>query len=227
MIEVVLISHDDAPERLVAAWAEAERLGLKLRRRSSCAATGEADGEARAADLRAACADVEAADLPFAAILRDDATLDESLLPFLDAAALARAMAPKAALRLDGPWRDDGDDRPRIVPIARAVAGFEALIVSREAARVLAGAGEGAADPTDAVRRGAARGIELAAALPPPVGTQDETEAPRPSLIGRLGEAVRGLRGPTSGRPFYLAVPSPSGPDASEDSPPAKPSISA
>ena len=211
MITLTVISSDDAPDRLVAIWAEAERLGIPLRRHAASAPAEDAAG--RLADHRAIWNELVQSRARFAAVIPDDVAFDEQLARLLDEEFLGRLMGGGGILRLDGTSEDDGGDLR--VTAAEDLNGFEAYIVSRDTAALLlratrdgADAARGASDRMGAALTSVGRaGNPLLAALPPPVAGERVARVHRGGLIDRSRRAIRRALRPFA--PPMPAVPVP------------------
>ena len=214
MIPVYILSSDNAPERLVALWADAERLGISITRVAAKAPGGEPPAVATLENHKRAWARVADGDAPFAAIIEDSVALSDALLPLLDRAFLARALPPRSVLVLDGDDRDMPDrSDAAIVRPATPPLGFRAYIVSRVAVRqLLTGAQEGAAFDRMLSRR-RDFGVETFVVVPPAVVAEVEPAADvaaKPTLAnGRLAAIGRGLASRMSWREASLFEPIP------------------
>ena len=211
MLPIIVINRDDAPERLVAIWADAERLGLALKRR---AATGTPDDPL--ADHRAAWALIAGGEASHALVTGDDVALDDTLVPLLDISFLSEAMPNGGVVRLDGERDADADETLRLV---RWHGGRppRAYIMSREAARMLVDRGEDAGCDLGAALRSVSRsGAAALAVMPPPiVPPVDALPQARLGPLQRLREqALRLVSGPG------IVVPLPAAPPRPADDPP-------
>ena len=192
---VYVISRDGEPERLVALWAEADRLGVTLHR---IAATDPAEGDdaalIRSSDHRRAWARVAEGDDAHAVVLEDDAALDDRLAPLLDAARLLREVPDHGVVNLDGGRPGEGD--PRIVRPSGPLQRCGAYVVARGAARALLNAPRRAEPLERTLARRAQHGVEVCVAEPAPVVAPGAADAGvAGGWLARLGQFVRGERG--------------------------------
>lgn len=202
MIELVVISRDDEPERLVAIWAEADRLGLPLRRHSV-----PDDRPVDLSDHRDVWVGISEGDSRFSVVVTDAVSLDDALLPLLDEPFLERALEPAFFVKLDEPSDEDDEDRPRLVFPLRSAEGFEAYLVSREGAAILANAS--GADVSQAVAAASRRALTAYSLLPAPMGMAAEGRRGG-GAIERAGRTLQRVRGRLLGRTIYLPLGPPS-----------------
>lgn len=213
-IPVYIISQNDAPERLVAIWADAERLGFPIIRVAT-AANSDDDGSYMDGQRRA-WQRIAQGDAPFAAVLEDNVVLDERLMPLLDRSFLSKALPPRSVLVLDAKDRHEAERpaaaivRPNVLP-----AECHAYIVSRVAVRHLMELGEGETSFADVLAKRRQHGIDTLAVLPPPVTTASDTPEPdaggpaRSSLVSRLRDAVQRISSNNSAPFEPVPVPAP------------------
>ena len=184
-----VISRDGEPERLVAMWAEAERLGVTLHR---IAATDGAPGDdadlIRLSDHRRAWARIAEGDAAHAVVLEDGAALDDRLGALLDADRLAREAPRRGIVNLDGGRPGEGE--PRIVAPTSTPARCGAYVIGRDAARALLAAPRRAEPLARTLARRGEHGVEIRIAEPAPVVTAD-VERPAAGWLTRLSELLR------------------------------------
>ena len=200
-VPVFVISRDGEPERLVALWAEAERLGVDLTRIGATESDGGDDRELlRASDHRRTWERIAGGAVRHAVVLEDGVALDDRLVPLLDAAYLAREVPEHGLVGLDGgrPGEDDpaeGDGATRLVRTPALSGRCAAYVIGRGAAIALLRAPRRAEPLERALAR--ALGVELMLADPAPVLAP---AAPEPSdgwmarlrRLGGFGEILRG-----------------------------------
>ena len=184
-----VISRDGEPERLVAMWAEAERLGVALHR---IAATDVAPGDdaelMRVSDHRRAWTRIAGSDAPHAVVLEDGAALDDRLGALLDADRLAREVPGHGLVNLDGGRPGEGE--PRIVAPATPPARCGAYVIGREAAGALLAATRRTESLERTLARRGEHGVEMRVAEPAPVvaaGVERSTNG----WLSRLGDFLR------------------------------------
>lgn len=187
---VYVISRDGEPERLVALWAEADRLGVELHR---IAATDAADGDdaalIRASDHRRAWARIAAGEATHAVVIEDGAALDDRLAPLLDLGRLAREVPDHGVVNLDGGRPGEGE--PRIVRPGTAPQRCGAYVVARGAARALLDSPRRAEPLERALARRAEHGVEVCVAEPAPVVAPDAEDTVGTTWLTRLGTLLR------------------------------------
>lgn len=184
-----VISRDGEPERLVAMWAEAERLGVALHRIAATdGAPGDDAGLMRVSDHRRAWARVAAGGAPHAVVLEDGAALDDRLSALLDADRLAREVPAQSIVNLDGGRRGEGE--PAIVAPAVPPAYCHAYVIGREAAAALLAAPRRAEPLERTLARRAEHGVEIRVAEPAPVVTTG-VERPAGGWLSRLSDLLR------------------------------------
>ena len=223
MIPVHVLSGDDAPERLVAIWADAERLGIAISRVGARSVEGLAPAEravAVAENHRRAWTRIADGDAPFAAVLTDNVALGEPLLPLLSREFLARSLPPRSVLVLDaGAGLEEATGPARIVRPVAPPAGFRAYIISRVAVRQLL-AGDAASGPLDRVlARRRDHGIETFLVLPAPVSSEGGAETGEtdganwaPSRVAAWGRNLMTRLAPRDSTLFEpIPVPTPEG----------------
>ena len=196
-VPLYVISRDGAPERLVALWAEAERMGVPLVRvGASDGAPGDDEATMRASDHRRAWERVAAGEDAVAIVLEDDVALDDRLAPLLDADALAGALPPLGLVRLDGGCGGEGEAR---IERATTLAGrCGAYALRRETAAALLAAPRQAGPLERWLVRQRENGLSLHVAVPAPVAAPDREDEAEPGrgaglrgFAARLGRALR------------------------------------
>lgn len=173
MIPVYVISRDDAPERLVALWADAERLGISISRIRPEGPAEENQDTSVPNGHRRAWERIADGDAPYAVVLHDDVELGEELLPLLDRSFLAKSLPPRSVLVLDGPQfgvAEELSDAAIVRPISPPNS-FHAYIISRVAVRSLLASPKRVELPAKTIARKKEHGIETFLVVPPPVAT--------------------------------------------------------
>ena len=204
MIPVYIVSRNDAPERLVALWADAERLGIFIIRISTDGSESRRQAHAKA------WTKIAEGDAPFAIVLDDDVRFDERLVSLLDREFLARALPPRSVVVLD---RAEGRepvelDMAIIKPKSLRSRG-QAYVASRVAVRQLL-----ALPPADEpMERTFARqkehGISILAVMPSPVTSMTEGVGDlerQTSFASIIGETARRWFG---GKATFEPIPVP------------------
>ena len=184
-VSLYVVSRDDAPERLVALWAETDRMGAPLIRvGASQGAPGEDAALLRASDHRRAWERVADGDAPVAIVLEDDVALDDRLAPFLDMDALGEAVPPLGLVNLDG--GRGGEGVTRIEHTIGMPARCGAYALRRETARALLDAPRRAEPLERTLLRHREHGVELRVATPAPIVAPARANEPdvRPGLAG-------------------------------------------
>lgn len=212
MVTVHVVSHDDAPERLVNMWADADRLGLDLRREGVSAPSGDADD---AADLEAHAScwrHLIEGRAGFAAIVHDDVMLEDGLRALLHENVLKAVMPERGVMVLDALDIGDGEDaEPRVHRLARVPSRPSAYIISRETAADALGVREQGAGSVQAVlslstpRRG-----ELLAVVPSVVSKDDAADGASTRLVDRTRKAMRRVAQRLGDRSEGVRLPQPS-----------------
>lgn len=208
-VPLYVISRDGSPERLVALWAETDRLGVPLVRVGAAeGAPGEDGVLLRASDHRRAWERVVSDDVPLAIVLEDDVALDDRLGPLLDGTVLDDAMPPLGLVNLDG--GPSGEGATRIEHTLGMPARCGAYALRRETAMALLAVQRRAEPLERTLLRHREHGAELRVALPAPVVSPERGTAPdhRPGLAGvmsrtrhALVERVRRSARPAASRP--------------------------
>ena len=215
MIPVYLISDDGAPERLVALWADAERLGIQLTRVSTGSSNDPAvaymDGHRRAWQR---VADSEA---PFAMVIEDSVALDERVVPLLDRDFLSRALLPRAVVLLDTPDVKEAERLDTAIIEPNAVPrSTRAYIVTRIAVRKLLAFESEAGPVAHVLARRKEHGISTLVVVPPPViDNSDDTSGGLDEAtgvggaVGRAAQRVRKMFANSAAGFQPIAVPAP------------------
>lgn len=215
MVTVNVVSHDDAPDRLVAIWAEAERLGFALRRQG----VDPAEGDGRAALLAAHVACWRSfleSRAGYVAVLHDDALPEDPLAPLLDETVLDQLMAGEGLLCLSS--TDEGHDpfeEPRVYRLAAIPGAMGAYVVSRAfASKLVEVADRGAADLRSAIERAVERRGELRCVVPAVVSCEEaaSTDPGAGGLMDRTRSAVRRVARKLTDRSDGMVIPQPSAP---------------
>lgn len=197
MIPVYLISDDGAPERLVALWADAERLGIQLIRVSTSAsndpATAYLEGHRRAWQR------IADSDAPFAVVIEDTVAFDERIVPLLDRDFLSRALLPRSIVLLDTPDQKEAERLDAaIVEPSSAPRSSRAYIVTRIAIRQLLTLDVEAEPVARTFARRKEHGISTLVVVPPPVIDNSENEQggvdENPGVGEVVGRATQRLR---------------------------------
>ena len=191
MITITVINSDDAPDRLVSMWAEADRLGLSMRRQKG-------DGPATLADHRAAWRHIVESDDPCGVVMSDRTAPDDGLVALLQPNFLDLLLARHDLVLLDVEDRDDEAEVQTVRPLRRAVPETAAYIMSRKAA--VAALESGTADTLHGVLNGLrSQGVAPAFVSPPILSAQspmderkDDGLALRPRRA--LGRRLRAMR---------------------------------
>lgn len=208
MIPVYIISRNDAPERLVALWADAERLGISIVR------VGTDGSESSHRAHAKAWKKIAEGDAPFAVILDDDVRFDERLVSLLDRDFLARALPPRSIVVLDRMEdREPAELDMAIIKPRSLRSRGQAYIASRVAVRQLL-----SLPPTDEpLQRVFARqnehGISVLAVMPSPVTIMVDDSVGEPeaqtSFVSVTIETVRRWFGTkTTFEPIPVPAPS-------------------
>ena len=195
---VYVISRDGEPERLVALWAEADRLGIELHRVAATdGVAGEDSARMRLSDHRRAWQRVAEGEHSHAVVLEDVAALDDRLAPFLDAARLVRDLPPRAVVNLDGGRPGDGE--PRIAAAPNGFGRCSAYVLASEAASTLLAAPRGDETLERALAGGGEHGLTLCV-VEPALVVMPETGVSETGWRARLAGLSRRLLARSTGR---------------------------
>lgn len=205
-VPIMVINTDDAPDRLVAVWADAERLGLRIERVGQSASGNasrdrlQAHADAWARIANGAC--------EFAIVADDDVGLDERLLPLLNVDVLAREFDGPTVVNLDG-GPSAAPEPTRIVYAARPPHSFGAYIVDRATATLLQQLATGAESLDGLLLNLSRHGVETLVAAPPPVagGTVEPLEGTRTGWFSRALRRLRGAEAVAAKRVNRATVP--------------------
>ena len=215
-VPLYVVSRDGSPERLIALWAEAERMGVPLVRvGASDTVPGEDEALMRASDHRRAWERVAEGEAPVAIVLEDDVALDDRLAPLLDADTLSAALPSRGLVNLDGGAGGEGETRIERTLGMPARCGAYAL--GRDTARALLAAPRHLEPLERTLLRHREHGVELRVALPAPVVSPERDDEPdhRPGLGGLVARLRHALaeraappkRSPRKPGPTAGAVP--------------------
>ena len=200
-VPVYVLNRDAASDRLVAVWADAERLGLRLLRVPEEAL--EDDARARIAAHISAWSRIAGGETEFAIVAEDDIDLDERLLPLLDVTMLAREFDGPTVINLDG-GPVDGSGPARVVIAKQRPRSFGAYIINRSTAAYLFELVDPRSTLPDLESVLADGGVTTLVATPAPAAGPASSE-PDAEELGTLRRFWRRLRRPHSNDQSSLA----------------------
>ena len=165
-VPIYVLNRDDALDRLVAIWADAERLGLRIER------VGQTPTDDPARDQLSIHVDawsrIANGGSRFAIVLEDDVGLDERLLPLLDTTRLAGELRGDQVLNLDG-GPSDPPGSTRIIDAKQPPVSFGAYLLGRDVAERLHALVEGAQSIDEFFANLPEHDVQILVATPPPV----------------------------------------------------------
>lgn len=192
-VPIFVLNTDDAPDRLVAVWADAERLGLRIERVGYVSTD---DGQRDRLDAHAsAWARIADGASRFAIVAEDDVGLDARLLPLLDVPRLARDLAGGAVVCLNG-GPVDHDEVTRILPASRFPRDCNAYLLDRDTALSLRDMATDCASLPALFTGLSAGGLATMVATPAPIPgvVHDENVVEANGLLARLWRRYRSKR---------------------------------